>query len=373
MSNGAGGNNTFTVAAGDNLTVDSFGAFGTGTTASNAGELDTLKFTGAGMTAANMVLTQSGANVVVTFDGVANTQVTLTSITIDQLENIGGQGNFIFAGQNTVIDSVDVVSDPSATTVAHNNVATFLTDGTYSFSGKDNSNDTIRSTGTGNDVINGLSGNDHLVGGAGNDTLDGGAGNDILDGGTGNDHMDGGAGNDTYFIDSASDVIVDPLSGAAGGIDTVVSSISYTLTATLENLTLTGSVGLTGNGNDVDNIIIGSDGNDKLGGARRQRHTEWRRRQRSDDRRHRQRHVLRRHHRRPGPGDTDQRPGRRHRHGDQLDHLQARRHAGQPDAHRDRQHQRHRQRLRQCDHRQCRQQHSEWRRRQRLADRRRRQ
>src|SRR3569833_1344716 len=168
MSNGAGGNNTFTVAAGDNLTVDSFGAFGTGTTASNPGELDTLKFTGVGMTVANMVLTQSGGYVVVTFEGVPNTSVTLTSITIDQLENITNQGNFIFAGQNTVIDSLDVVSDTSVTTVAHNNVATFLTDGTYTFSGKDGSNDIIRSTGTGNDVINGLSGSDHLVGGAGN-------------------------------------------------------------------------------------------------------------------------------------------------------------------------------------------------------------
>jgi Ca2+-binding RTX toxin-like protein len=265
MSNisGAGGNKVISVAAGDNLTVDSFGVFGTGATASQPAELDTLKFLSTGMSGPNMVLTQSGANVVVTFDGVANTQVTLTNVTIDQLENIQNQGNFIFAGQNTPVDTLDVISDPSATTVAHSNVVTFLTDGTYTFNGKDNSNDTIRAS-DGNDVIHGLSGNDRLYGGAGNDTLEGGVGNDILDGGTGNDTMRGGTGNDTYYVDNAKDV-VDETGG--GGIDTVVSTISYTLAADFENLTLVGTVGLHGNGNGLDNVIIGGDGNDVLGGG----------------------------------------------------------------------------------------------------------
>src|SRR3569833_701368 len=111
MSNisGGGGNTVISVAAGDNLTVDSFGGFGTGDTASNPGELDTLKFTGAGMTAANLLLTQSGSDVLVTFDGVANTQVTLTNTSIDDLENIAGQGNFMFFGQNAVTESLEVI------------------------------------------------------------------------------------------------------------------------------------------------------------------------------------------------------------------------------------------------------------------------
>jgi len=88
---GAGGNKVIVVALGDNLTVDSFGAFGTGSSPASPGELDTLQFTGAGMTAPNLVLNQVGADVVVTFDGITGTSVTLTNLTIEQLENIAGQ------------------------------------------------------------------------------------------------------------------------------------------------------------------------------------------------------------------------------------------------------------------------------------------
>lgn len=126
-------------------------------------------------------------------------------------------------------------------------------------------NDTLRGLG-GNDILLGGQGNDLLEGGEGSDTLYGGAGNDVLDGGAGADTMIGGAGNDTYVVDHVNDVVIE-ISGTGQGTDTVQSSISYTLTDNVENLTLTGSANLNGTGNALSNVITGNSGNNILSGG----------------------------------------------------------------------------------------------------------
>ncbi|MBE9256247.1 cadherin domain-containing protein [Dolichospermum sp. LEGE 00246] len=110
----------------------------------------------------------------------------------------------------------------------------------------------------------GTTGNDWVKGGTGNDDLSGGDGNDTLNGGTGADLLIGGSGNDTYVVDNVGDVIAESLNG---GIDTVESSITWTLKANLENLTLTGTASINGTGNTLNNTLIGNTGNNTLNGG----------------------------------------------------------------------------------------------------------
>jgi hypothetical protein len=111
--------------------------------------------------------------------------------------------------------------------------------------------------GAGNDILNGGLGNDTLNGGLDNDVLNGGIGKDILNGGIGIDTMTGGLGNDTYFIDNTGDVVTEN-STLTTQIDTIKSSISYTLGANLENLILTGTAIINGTGNELKNTLIGN-------------------------------------------------------------------------------------------------------------------
>lgn len=117
----------------------------------------------------------------------------------------------------------------------------------------------------GNDTLFGFEGNDQLYGGAGSDTLNGGAGNDYLAGGEGGDTMNGGNGDDEYEVDNSGDVVYDPDPvGGSGGYDSVLSSISYELGATIEKLLLLG--GVYGTGNAKDNEIKSGAGNNVLSG-----------------------------------------------------------------------------------------------------------
>src|SRR6185312_6081552 len=119
--------------------------------------------------------------------------------------------------------------------------------------------------GTGNDLANKITGNatDNFLNGlGGNDTLIGNDGNDDLEGGTGADSMVGGAGNDNYFVDDVGDKIAE----SGPSIDGVASSITYSLGANLENLTLANGASIDGTGNSLNNFMIGNSGDNILSG-----------------------------------------------------------------------------------------------------------
>ena len=113
-------------------------------------------------------------------------------------------------------------------------------------------------------TLQGLGGNETFIGTSGTDTLVGRGGNDILNGGAGADTMQGGAGNDTYLVDNVGDVVAE---NASEGTDLVQSSVSFTLGANVDNLTLTGSGNINGTGNGDANVITGNSGNNTLDGG----------------------------------------------------------------------------------------------------------
>ncbi|MBW4546790.1 MAG: calcium-binding protein [Symplocastrum torsivum CPER-KK1] len=134
-----------------------------------------------------------------------------------------------------------------------------------------NTNDAIYGE-AGDDTIDGGEGDDKLFGDneydydydeTGNDTLYGGAGNDILDGGNGSDAMFGGTGNDTYIVDNQEDTATEYPNQ---GVDTVKSSVSFTLGERVDNLFLTISDDIDGTGNALNNKIVGYSGSNILSG-----------------------------------------------------------------------------------------------------------
>jgi Ca2+-binding RTX toxin-like protein len=95
--------------------------------------------------------------------------------------------------------------------------------------------------------------------------ITGNAGANVLDGLAGADTMRGGNGNDTYYVDNAGDKANE--SSAAGGVDTVRSSVTFTLGTNVENLILTGSANINGNGNAIANSLTGNSGANLLNGG----------------------------------------------------------------------------------------------------------
>jgi hypothetical protein len=109
-------------------------------------------------------------------------------------------------------------------------------------------------TGTAALVGTANSGNDTLTANTGADTLVSGAGSAV-------DSLVGGTGANLFVVNNASDIVN---VGSTHGVDTIQSSVSYTASANVANLTLTGTAALAGTGNSLAGTITANTGNDTL-------------------------------------------------------------------------------------------------------------
>jgi len=213
--------------------------------------------TGTGNTLANVLIGNAGANVLT--GGTGNDTMS------------GGLGNdtYVVDVVGDVVnenanEGIDLVQSAVNWTLGAN-VENLTLTGSNATNGTGNGLDNVL-TGNGNaNKLDGGAGNDSLVGAAGADSLTGGTGNDTLDGGAGNDTMLGGAGDDFYVVDATTDAITE---NASEGTDTVLTSVTLTLVANVENVTLaTGTTALSATGNGSNNMMIGNAGANTLTGA----------------------------------------------------------------------------------------------------------
>jgi Ca2+-binding RTX toxin-like protein len=119
-----------------------------------------------------------------------------------------------------------------------------------------------------------LSGSGNLMG-VGNalaNTLVGNSGANQLNGNSGADRMVGGGGNDNYTVNEAGDV-VDESAAGSGGIDGVLSFVSFDLSGSkapgsVENLALaSGTAAANAHGNALANVLSGNNGINVITGA----------------------------------------------------------------------------------------------------------
>jgi Ca2+-binding RTX toxin-like protein len=236
---GGAGNDTYVVdATGDIVTelasggtdiIEASLSWTLGAEVENLTLTGTAALNGTGNGAANTLTGNSGANVL---DGGAGND-----------SMVGGAGNDTY-----IVDATgDVVTEGSSagtdliqssvTYTLATNVENLTLTGSSAISG------------TGNTLTNVLTGN---------------AANNTLNGGTGTDTLVGGAGNDTYVVDATADVVTE---AAGEGTDLVQSSVTYTLSANVENLTLTGTTAINGTGNTLNNVLTGNSANNNLSGG----------------------------------------------------------------------------------------------------------
>jgi len=170
----------------------------------------------------------------------------------DTLAGLAGNDSYLVDSGDTVIeqadDGIDTVIAGFNTTLGVNLENLILT-GSADIDG------------TGNELDNALTGS------SGNNRLEGGKGDDTLDGGAGADTLIGGDGGDTYLIDNIGDVVVETGTRTTE-TDTVISSISFILGVTIENLILTGAAAINGTGNSLANMLAGNDGANTLAGGK---------------------------------------------------------------------------------------------------------
>ena len=226
-----------------------------------------LAINGTGNDGANLIIGNAGINLLNglggddTLNGGAGADVMNGGVGDDRyiVENIG---DLIVEANGGGIDTVQAsVNYTLATDVENLELI-----GIYNLNGYGNALDNSITGNVGNNTVYGYAGNDALSTGAGIDYLNGGDGNDTLDGGIGADSMIGANGNDVYVVDNVGDKINEYYSGGLGGVDSVQSSVTFTLGTDIENLSLTGGDAINGTGNTLKNFIWGNAGANTLFG-----------------------------------------------------------------------------------------------------------
>ncbi len=190
------------------------------------------------MTAGSAITLGTGEVMTLNLDGTVSVDATAASNHVTFTYQIADDAGVTDTAYITLAtDPVDGTGGNDAMAVGYSDAQGNQIDGTdgaseviFGYAG----NDKI-AAGLGHDDVYGGSGDDFVRAGVGDDLLYGGEGNDVLDGGTGDDRMDGGAGNDAIYVDSASDVVIE---AANGGYDKVISTLSLTLGANVEELWL---------------------------------------------------------------------------------------------------------------------------------------
>jgi Ca2+-binding RTX toxin-like protein len=235
----------------------------------------------------------------------------------------GGAGNDTYvvdSSSDIVIEECDEGIDTVESSITYaldDHLENLVLTGSAAINGTGNGLDNIITGNSANNTLAGGDGDDRLVGGGGSDTMKGGDGDDtyvvdssgdtvieysdcgvdtvesyitytlgsnvenltlmgsaaidgtgngqanVLRGNDGANRLAGGGGNDTYYV-GAGDTVVE---NSSSGTDTVYSSVSFTLSNNVENLTLTGSTHIDATGNSLANLLTGNSGNNRLNGG----------------------------------------------------------------------------------------------------------
>lgn len=112
--------------------------------------------------------------------------------------------------------------------------------------------------------------NNRIIGDSTNNILKGGYGDDYLDGGSGTDKFEGGYGDDTFLVDNTAETITE--AGGQGSDWAQSDKINLNLSSQtnwvgIENARLTGTLALDITGQEIDNILIGNKGSNRIEGG----------------------------------------------------------------------------------------------------------